>query len=54
MLEKSKKESTILELYVYAKNVRAIDLYKKHGFTIEQQRENNDTHEIEYTMIWKQ
>lgn len=53
LLEKCKEEYSNLRLDVYAKNLKAINFYKKHGFEIEKQKENNDTKEIEYSMIWK-
>ncbi|WP_353093300.1 N-acetyltransferase [Tissierella praeacuta] len=53
LIERSKEYYPILKLDVYARNVRAINFYKKHGFKIEQEKENQDTKEIEYSMIWR-
>lgn len=53
LIEKCKQKYPVLKLDVYAKNIKAINFYKKHGFKIEQQKENDETNEIEYSMIWK-
>lgn len=53
LIEKCKEYYPILRLDVYAKNLKAITFYKKHGFKIEREKVNDDTKEIEYTMIWK-
>ncbi|SCY54777.1 GNAT family N-acetyltransferase [Alkaliphilus peptidifermentans] len=53
LLKKCKQDYPVLKLDVYAKNLKAINFYKKHGFKIEQKKENNETKEIEYSMIWK-
>lgn len=53
LIEKCKEYYPILKLDVYAKNLKAITFYKKHGFKIEQERENDETKEIEYSMIWE-
>jgi ribosomal protein S18 acetylase RimI-like enzyme len=52
LLEKCKEDYSILSLDVYAKNLKAIKFYKKHGFKIEKEKENDDTKEIEYSMRW--
>lgn len=53
LLEKCKQECPVLKLDVYAKNIKAINFYKKHGFKIEQQKQNNETNENEYLMTWR-
>lgn len=53
LLERCKKEYPILKLDVYAKNLRAVNFYKKHEFKIEEEKENNETKETEYLMVWK-
>lgn len=53
LIEKCKSYYPILRLDVYAKNLKAINFYKKHGFKIEQEKENHETKEIEYSMIWE-
>ncbi len=53
LLNKVKESRDILELSVYKKNTNAISFYKKNGFVIESENIDNDTKEIEYTMIWK-
>lgn len=53
LIERCKEYYPILKLDVYAKNLKAINFYKKHGFKIEEEKENQDTKEIEYSMIWK-
>lgn len=53
LIEKCKEYYPILKLDVYAKNLKAITFYKKHGFKIEGERENDETKGIEYSMIWK-
>ena len=52
LLKRCKQECSILELDVYAKNLKAINFYKKHGFKIEQEKENEETKEAEYSMVW--
>ena len=53
LLKRCKQEYSILKLNVYAKNIKAVNFYKKHGFKIEQEKENIDTKEVEYSMVWK-
>ena len=53
LLNRCKQEYPFLKLDVYAQNVNAVNFYKKHGFKIEQVKENEDTKEVEYTMVWK-
>jgi len=53
LIEKCKEYYPVLKLDVYAKNLKAITFYKKHGFKIERVKENDETKEIEYSMIWE-
>ncbi|MBU5676939.1 N-acetyltransferase [Alkaliphilus sp. MSJ-5] len=53
LIEKCKQCYPILKLDVYAKNLKAVNFYKRHGFKIEQEKENYDTKESEYSMVWK-
>lgn len=52
LLKRCKQQYAILRLDVYAKNLKAVNFYKKHGFKIEQEKENEETKEVEYSMIW--
>lgn len=53
LLNKCKEEYTSLKLDVYAKNLKAVNFYKRHGFIIIDEKKNAETKELEYTMIWK-
>jgi ribosomal protein S18 acetylase RimI-like enzyme len=53
LLERCKQIYPTLSLDVFAKNVKALNFYKKHGFKIKEEKGNNETKEIEYSMIWK-
>jgi ribosomal protein S18 acetylase RimI-like enzyme len=53
LLERCKEDYSVLSLDVYAKNLKAINFYKKHGFKIKKEKENDETKEKEYSMIWK-
>lgn len=53
LLERCKQEYSTLSLDVYAKNIRALNFYKNHGFKIKEEKENAETKEIEYSMTWK-
>lgn len=53
LLKKCKKDYSILSLDVYAKNIKAVNFYTKHGFKIKKEKENDETNEKEYSMIWK-
>lgn len=52
LLEKCKQDHSDLNLDVYAKNLKAVNFYKNHGFKVAQEKENEETGEIEYSMIW--
>lgn len=41
-----------LSLQVYKKNERAVQFYRKAGFGIEAEEEDEDTGEREYRMVW--
>ena len=41
-----------LVLDVYVKNQQAVSFYKKHHFTIEEEKKNEDTGEMEYRMVF--
>lgn len=53
LIEKCKDLYPTLILDVYGKNLKAVKFYKKHGFKIKEEKENEETKEIEYSMIWK-
>lgn len=53
MLNKCKEEYTSLKLDVYAKNLKAVNFYRRHGFIIIDEKKNAETKVLEYTMIWK-
>ena len=52
LLNVCKKEHPTLKLDVYAKNLKAVNFYIKHGFKINQEKIEDETQEIEYSMIW--
>lgn len=52
LLNVCKKEYSTLKLDVYAKNSKAVDFYKKHGFMICEEKIDSENDEIEYSMIW--
>ena len=52
LLNKVKENRNTLTLSVYKKNINAINFYKKNDFTITNESIDQDTNEIEYTMIW--
>lgn len=52
LLNKVKESRNSLTLSVYKKNKNAISFYKKNGFVITNENMDNNTKEIEYTMIW--
>lgn len=53
LLIRTKEEYPSLKLDVYAKNVRAVNFYRKNGFKIEEEKEDRETGEAEYSMLWK-
>ncbi|MSU02505.1 N-acetyltransferase [Tissierella pigra] len=52
LINKCKEYNSTLKLDVYGKNLKAINFYKKCGFKIIEERVNNETKEIEYSMMW--
>lgn len=48
-----KKLKQKLSLSVYLKNTKAVNFYKKHGFVIEGEKMDENTKQIEYTMLWE-
>lgn len=52
LLNKVKREKNNLALNVYKKNTKAINFYKKNNFIITKESIDENTSEIEYTMIW--
>ena len=53
LLNVCKKEYPTLKLDVYAKNLKAVNFYIKHGFKINQEKIDDETQEVEYSMIWR-
>ena len=53
LLNKVKENKDNLTLKVYKKNINAISFYKKNGFVITNENIDENTNEIEYTMIWE-
>jgi putative acetyltransferase len=43
-----------LALDVYVENESAVKFYEKSGFQIKQQKQNEDTQQQEYFMVWEQ
>ena len=53
LINKCKEYNSTLKLDVYGKNLRSHKIfYKKCGFKIIEERVNNETKEIEYSMMW--
>jgi len=52
LLNVCKKEYPTLKLDVYAKNLKAVNFYINHGFKIDQEKIDDETREVEYSMIW--
>lgn len=48
---KAKKKQLVLQ--VYKKNEKAVQFYVKQGFKMVQEQIDEDTNEIEYTLVWK-
>lgn len=53
LLNRVKENRNTLILSVYKKNINAIKFYKKNGFVITNEKIDEKTNEIEYTMTWK-
>ncbi|MGL4345422.1 MAG: N-acetyltransferase [Cellulosilyticaceae bacterium] len=54
LLTAIQKECQALHLDVYVKNERAVAFYKHQGFKVVSEKQNEDTHEMEYFMVWHQ
>lgn len=52
LLNKVKQENSQLTLNVYKKNVKAFGFYLKSGFEIIEEKDDTETGEKEYTMMW--
>ena len=52
LLNKVKESKNNLTLSVYKKNTNAINFYKKNHFIVKDESIDENTKEIEYTMIW--
>lgn len=52
LIEYIKPKYKQLKLYVYAKNENAINFYLKNNFKIVNEKNNEDTNELEYEMIF--
>lgn len=52
LIESCKNDYNELRLDVYAKNKSAVLFYEKNGFNKTEKKENKETKEIEYTMLW--
>ena len=53
LLEDRQKEKTLLTLAVYRENQRAVNFYRKLGFSILEERTDEATGQREYLMAWK-
>lgn len=52
LINSCKRDYRSLKLDVYAKNESAVLFYEKNGFNKSDKKENEETKETEYTMIW--
>lgn len=52
LLDYAKKRYCSLRLEVYQKNKQAVDFYFREGFSIEAEGFDEETGEMEYTMLW--
>lgn len=53
LLDLCKRLYPALSLNVYKNNQRAIDFYVREGFVVEKKRIDENTAEMEYSMVWK-
>ena len=53
LIDYCKAQYEVLELAVYAENQRAVDFYKKQGFHVISEQENEDSKAREYVMRWE-
>lgn len=52
LLEECKSRHKNLLLDVYVENEQAVGFYKRNGFEIVNEKENEDTKKSEYSMVW--
>ncbi|MBE6062633.1 MAG: GNAT family N-acetyltransferase [Clostridium butyricum] len=52
LIEYSKKIKDELMLNVYEKNERALQFYKRENFKILEKNRDENTNEIEFSMVW--
>ena len=53
LIDYCKAQHEVLELAVYVENKKAVDFYKKQGFHIIAEHENEDSKAKEYEMRWE-
>lgn len=53
LIDYCKAQYEVLELAVYVENQRAVDFYKKQGFHVIAEQENEDSKAREYGMRWE-
>lgn len=53
LLKEMQNKYPALTLDVYVKNGKAVDFYEKHHFKILQEKFNEQTKALEYTMVWQ-
>lgn len=53
LMEKVKSEHTKIELNVYAKNARSVSFYEHHGFTVVQEKIDENTGHLELSMVFE-
>ena len=53
LIDYCKTQYEVLELAVYVENQRAVDFYKKQGFHVIAEQENEDSKAREYGMRWE-
>lgn len=52
LLDEAKESFSILHVDVYVQNEKAVMFYKKNGFQVISEKENSDTKQMEYFMVW--
>ena len=52
LLDEAKESFSILHLDVYVQNEKAVMFYKKNGFQVVSEKENSDSKQMEYFMVW--
>ena len=53
LLDNAKRKCPSLKLKAYLKNTRAISFYQREGFAIQSETIDENTNEIELTMLWE-